>query len=236
MLQWDPDQFAFIKGANSDQICQALIELCATEGMLQVFEAGQPDHRASSTQSSDWTIQVLPGSDDWTLLRCSPRYLFVEKTKSTPSPRFSTICKSLNASGFIMIATNYERQMGFVLMEVEQSGKVFVSGYWLDDYDTSEGKDFFGYSLDTEECPWTITARSNLLHTLFQKVNIADINLTLTGKVTVDGGNLFSAMTEHLIPVLCQFQDYEVTKDFEKTGGKTLYFRSASIRVTLAPV
>jgi hypothetical protein len=228
MLQWDPDQFAFIKGANSDQICQALIELCAKEGMLQVFEAGQPDHRAPSTQSSNWTIQVLPGSEDWTLLRCSPRYLFVENTELTPSTRFAKICKSLNASGFIMIATNYERQFGFVLMEVEQSGEIFVSGYWLDDYDTSEGKYFFGYSLDTEECPWTITARSNLLLTLFRKVNIADINSTLTGKLTEDGGNLFSAMTEYLIPVLAKYQDYEVTKNFEKTGGKTLYFRSAS--------
>lgn len=236
MLQWDPDQFAFVKGVNSDQICQALIELCATEGMLEVSEVGQPVHRPSSTRSSDWTIQVLPGSDDWTLLRCSPRYLFVEKTESFPSPRFSKICKTLNASGFILIATNYERQMGFVLMEVDQSGKTFVSGYWLDDYDTSEGKDFFGYSLDTEECPWSISPRSNLLHTLIQKVNLDDINLTLTGKLTEDGGNLFSVMTEQLIPILVNFQDYEITKNFEKTGGKTLYFRSANTRATIAPV
>ena len=83
MLQWDPDQFAFIKGANSDQICQALIELCATEGMLQVFEAGQPDHRASSTQSSDWTIQVLPGA--MTGLYCDVRQgIYLLKRQKAP--------------------------------------------------------------------------------------------------------------------------------------------------------
>lgn len=228
MLNWEIDQFAFIKGATEDQICAELIKLSSSESMKQTFEVGQPSHTASSLQSRDWTIQVLTGNDGWVLLRSSPRYLFVESPTCCNAPRFTTICNNLGVAGFMLIGTNYERQAGWILLEAENNGETLVSGYWLDDYDTSDGKNFFGYALDTKECPWVISPRSKLLKDLIQKVNSNAVNDTGSEKISKEDLGSYSVLRDELTPILMNFESYEITQNFGKTGGKTLFFTSIS--------
>ena len=228
MLSWDPDQCAFIHQASAEQVCKALIELCAAEGMFLTAEQVQPEHVAPTVEINEWKFQILPGNGDWTLIRCSPRYALVEKPMHSTSPRFLTLCESLSTFGFILMATNYQRQAGWVLLEAERTGRQFLSGYWLDNLETSEGKDFFGYALDTADSPWKITPRSSTLLTLLSKANSPDIQATLDGSTTTEGVTLFSAMLNDLPRLLTNFENYEVTRDFEATGGTTLNFKRSN--------
>jgi hypothetical protein len=188
----------------------------------------QPKHVAPAATIDEWKFQIMSGKGDWTLVRCSPRYALVEKPTSSTSPRFLTLCQSLSAFGFMLMATNYQRQAGWVLLEVEKTGRLFLSGYWLDNLETSDGKDFFGYSLDTDDSPWKITPRSSTLLKLLSDANSPSIQATLDGSTTRDGTTLFSAMLDDLPRLLMNFENYEITKNFEATDGMTLNFKRSN--------
>ncbi|MDR0776846.1 MAG: hypothetical protein LBE81_09445 [Azonexus sp.] len=225
MLNYDANQGIFIKHPDADVVCEELKNLFAAEGMLPSTDAIYPKHKEPALSCQHWVVQVLAGNAGWILLRTSPRALFAERPASSPSPRLSSLCKKLGVPAFMLLDTVYETEMGEVLMEVQSTGEAFVSGYWITNYKFNN--DFFGssFKLDTKE----IVLQTEFMQKLIEQVDSAIIKKSFASKPTCDLPPPFTALGDELTPALVKYQNYEISRDFNSTGGKTLFFCANSL-------
>jgi hypothetical protein len=224
-LECDIDQHCFIKGASADQVRDALADLFKREGMVLVQEPEYPrgpaEHKALGHTIPRWAAVVMRGSDDWVLVKTSPRQLLAEKPVDFQATRLRMLCETLGASSFLLLATNYERQSGWVLMEVEPGEETLVSGYWLNDLhdNADDGRKFFGHALDTESSPWKITPRSKTLLALLDRME-----LDIHDRARYEDGPV-NVMRDHLTPILMHRQSYEICRNSQDGGSQTFFFR-----------
>jgi hypothetical protein len=123
----------YINHGNVARVVEALVALCAAEGMKQVPPPAQrerllvePMQYDGALQNDLWGAAVFPGAPSWTVIQTAPLELLAERAVGSPRMRLADLCVALSASAFQL---NVYDSTETVLLEVSKEGEIFLSGF-----------------------------------------------------------------------------------------------------------
>lgn len=190
---------SYVKGANTDDVLQAITAACEAEGMRHVeSKPTQHLHHAPALQNNRWRIDVIVGESRWHFLQTTPWNLLAERPDGAQTSRLVSIAHRLGGAAILFCKhDNYPDAYGEVLLEADANGRVVVSGNWYQGVPKNEGRtdnaadsvesDFYGNPLIGRE--GAVKPRSALLKRIWQEQEAVNWSLPQNDDLRADDSN-----------------------------------------------
>lgn len=129
MALWE--NTVYLACGAGERIVQALVEVCAQEGMQPIpspaprqRQAIEPMQYAGALDNDLWALALFPGAPGWSVLKSAPLDLLVERAAGAPRMRLAQLCATLDCA-----ALHFGCYDGDIMLtEVAADGSALLSG------------------------------------------------------------------------------------------------------------
>jgi hypothetical protein len=132
MGEWST--ITYLRSADLDHVAGTVTALCGAEGYLPTGVPSGPAVDAMrygpAVNSPLWTVALVPGAGEWTMLMTAPIELLGERRPGTSRPRLADLAVLADRDAFTW---NLYGGTACVLAEASRSGQVALSGFPFDD-------------------------------------------------------------------------------------------------------